>query len=122
MDNPDDDYDYLTSLLIAQLTLDDITEIQSLSDDMELAGPPLTDEVLAFQMQKDSLKLLLDDYAFAQSLDRALETDQAHLRVFSDIERGEQQDREAALAASRGQGLPVPTPFQQLLERGVPTP
>jgi hypothetical protein len=86
MNDLDEDVDCVTSLLIAQLMLNDVlTKIQcSELGDSELLR---SDETLAWTIQKDILKHLLDDHVFAQSLDSALQTDQAQLIALEDIER-----------------------------------
>lgn len=112
----DSDIDAATSLLIAQLALLDIEDVESSRKGKARADVPIPDEEFAFKLQGESLRLLLGDYAFASSVNRALQTDTDELRRLQEVEQAASDDRTAALAASRGQSLPVLTRSQQSLE------
>ncbi|KAI0824160.1 hypothetical protein BC628DRAFT_1420258 [Trametes gibbosa] len=100
--------------LIAALTLADVEEVQKRNKGKSRAGGPADDEMLAFELfaeEAAALDTLASDIRFAQSLDKALESD-AHL--LDDLARAEEtcrRDREFAIALSKGQPYryePVP--------------
>ncbi|VDC05688.1 unnamed protein product [Peniophora sp. CBMAI 1063] len=112
----DGDDDIESLLLIAQLQLDDASEAQSRSTGKLREGSPSSDLQLALDSQVAFLhgyQRLLEDRKLAQSIDRALEQDQRMLGLFAAVDQGEQDDRQAALALSRGERLPPETQSQR---------
>jgi hypothetical protein len=119
-----DDIDTETAALIARLTLKDIEELDFARKGKARHDTPLDDAEVALQMQADSLHAylkILEDFEFARSLDRALETDVEFLTAWSAVALGEQDDHQAALALSRGLPLPQPSDWQRALENPLPS-
>jgi hypothetical protein len=112
------DLDPATSLLFARLALRDIDEIEGSRKRKARADAPLSDEELAFQLQAEDFQnhlIALEDHRLAESLSRAIESDQDFLQTLSIVELGAQDDHAAALALSRGQVLPQVSDAQRRL-------
>jgi len=112
------DLDPAASLLFARLSLGDIDEIERSRKRKARADAPLSDEELAFQLQAQYLQshlTFLEDHRLAESLSRAIESDQEFLQTLSIVELGAQDDHAAALALSRGQALPQLSDAQRRL-------
>ncbi|KAF5378618.1 hypothetical protein D9615_007185 [Tricholomella constricta] len=113
------DLDFATSKLIAELTLHDIAEISSSRKGKARADAPLSDEEIAFRMQRESWENAMRemaDHTMARSLNDAIESDHLFLNALSIAEQAAEDDRRAALALSDGQELPPPSNAQRLLE------
>ncbi|OJT12598.1 Protein ariadne-2 [Trametes pubescens] len=110
---PDDDVALLS--LIAALSLEDINEVRKQSDRGPLGGPS-DDEILALQLfaeEATALDALASDIRFAQSLDKALESDARLLEELATSEEACRRDREFARALAEGRPPPyeaVPRP------------
>ncbi|KAG5642660.1 hypothetical protein DXG03_002372 [Asterophora parasitica] len=107
-----------TMKLIAELALDDITEISNSRKGKGRASAPLSDEEIAFQLQRELLEVdmgELGDFTMARSLNHIIDSDRAFLNALSVAERAEKDDRRAALAVSEGNALPPLSNAQQLL-------
>ncbi|KAF9468397.1 hypothetical protein BDZ94DRAFT_784579 [Collybia nuda] len=116
---PHADVDHLTSLLIAQLFLDDIDDVTSSRKGKARYDAPPTDEELAFRLQNEFLESAvreLEDYRIAKSLEVALERDFPFISAIAVMEQAAQDDREAARALSEGRPLPPASRYQQMLE------
>ena len=112
----DGDDDIESLLLIAQLQLDDASEVHTRANGKQREGSAPNDLQLALESQVaflEGYQRLLEDRKLAQSIDRALERDQRILGLFAAVDQGEQDDREAALALSRGERLPPETQSQR---------
>jgi hypothetical protein len=119
MNSTDFASDVALSVLIANLHLSDIDEINLSYKGKARANVPLSDEELAFQLQAENFRELvgtLEDRRFAESLGRALDTDEDYLAAFSTVELGAHDDHAAALALSSGQALPPVSMAQRALE------
>nr|AAS46753.1 hypothetical protein PDUPB2 [Pleurotus djamor] len=113
------DADPETSLLIANLILDDISELENRRKGKNRHDTPQTDEELSLSLQERHLRDLLgniQDFQFAQGLDRALSSDLRLINTLSIAERAAHDDRVAALALSEGRPLPAKTPSQRHVE------
>ncbi|KAJ8502995.1 hypothetical protein ONZ45_g11245 [Pleurotus djamor] len=113
------DADPETSLLIANLILDDISEIENRRKGKNRHDAPQTDEELSLSLQERHLRDLLSnirDFQFAQGLDRALSSDLRLINALSIAERAAHDDRAAALALSEERPLPAQTPSQRHVE------
>ena len=89
--------------LAAALALQDIEEIEARRKGKAYDGRPLTDEELAFQLfteEANSLLAFAQDAAYAASIDKALDTDRAILRMYAASEARETRDRDMAFALS----------------------
>ncbi|KAK0451210.1 uncharacterized protein EV420DRAFT_1561491 [Desarmillaria tabescens] len=106
-----EDIDEATSALIAQLTLQDITEISGARKGKGRSDVAKSDEEYALDLQADYWRMELD-LQLAQSLSRALETDANWLAV----EQAAEDDHRYALALSNGAELPAQSANQSLLE------
>jgi hypothetical protein len=105
-----------TYALIARLCLDDIDDINASGKGKSRKDAPLTDVQLALQCQAEIALGVLEstrDHHLAQSIDAALETDNASINAFTLLERIARDDREAALALSRGLPLSVRSDVQR---------
>ncbi len=100
-----------TSALIAQLALQDITEISGTHKGKGRSDAVKTDEEHAFDLQADYWRTELD-LQLAQSLNRALETDANWLAVAQAAE----DDHRYALALRDGAALPTQSANQRLME------
>lgn len=113
------DIDLETSLLIAQLTLDDISSIHESRKGKKRADAPLSDEEYALLLQsqilEDNLRVL-QDHRIAKSFDRALASDASSLHIMSILEQAAVDDHQAALALSNGGALPEISRSQRSLE------
>ncbi|KZV76498.1 hypothetical protein PENSPDRAFT_741311 [Peniophora sp. CONT] len=112
----DGDDDIESLLLIAQLQLNDASEAQSRATGKLREGSPSSDLQVALDSQVaflEGYQRLLEDRKLAQSIDRALEQDQRMLGLFAAVDQAEQDDRQAALALSRGERLPPETQSQR---------
>lgn len=113
------DIDEETALLIAQLSLDDLVELETSRKGKAREDVPPTDEERAFDIQRQLLEEFLrfdQDRRLAQSLDNALDVDQDILAVLCDVERAADDDRRAAEALSRGLPMPPKTVAQRSVE------
>ncbi len=106
-----EDIDEATSALIAQLALQDITEISGTLKGKGRSDAVKTDEEHAFDLQADYWRTELD-LQLAQSLNRALETDANWLAVAQAAE----DDHRYALALRDGAALPTQSANQRLME------
>ncbi|KAI0670091.1 hypothetical protein C8Q78DRAFT_1093558 [Trametes maxima] len=101
--------------LVAALTLEDVNEIRNQRTD-EVQDGALRDEDLALRLfaeEAEALDTFARDMLFAQSLDRALESDTILLREFAQAEEGARRDREFAITLAGGRPPPreaVPGP------------
>ncbi|KAG5642661.1 hypothetical protein DXG03_002373 [Asterophora parasitica] len=105
--------------LIAELTLHDIAEIENSRKGKARADAPLSDEEIAFQLQREFWETSMREMAdlnMARSLNRAIDSDQAFLNILSITERAAQDDHRAAVSLSQGQALPPLSNAQRLLE------
>ncbi|KAI0651662.1 hypothetical protein C8Q79DRAFT_997011 [Trametes meyenii] len=94
--------------LVATLTLEDVSEIRNQRTD-EVQDGALKDEDLALQLfaeEAGALDIFARDMLFAQSLDRALESDTTLLREFAQAEESARRDREFAIALAGGRPPP----------------
>ncbi|KAI0361832.1 hypothetical protein OH77DRAFT_1418090 [Trametes cingulata] len=90
--------------LIAALSLEDIDQVQGRRKG-KATDAPLSDEELAFQLfaeEASALDTFSRDLAFAQSLDKALESDARLLEEFAQAEEMARRDREYARALAEG--------------------
>ncbi|KAF8891038.1 hypothetical protein BD779DRAFT_223882 [Infundibulicybe gibba] len=112
--------DFETSLLIARLALEDISDIDLSRKGKSCANLPPSDEEYAFSLQAEGIRNMLrsyEDFKIAQSMNDALTTDQAHLDAAAILEQGAADDRMVALALQQGRPIPASaTPAQRLLE------
>jgi hypothetical protein len=110
--------DWATESLIAQLLVDDLEAALGSHKGKAAQGSPVPDGHLAVTEQllvARSHLASLQDRGIARSLARALLRDQAQLDTFSSMNQGEEDDHLAALALSRGESFPAPTPSQCFL-------
>jgi len=117
--NPSDVEDLETSRLIAQLTLDDITRIDFSRKGKAREDAPLTDEELAFRVQRECWEGILhalNDREIAEGLAAAMENDRPCLDVLTAVEQAAQDDRRAALALSEDRPLPSVSEAQRMME------
>lgn len=118
----DPDTDAETSLLIAQLALEDIAHISTAHKGKARADAPLSDAELALQLQADDMHAIMQlvlDMRFARSLDCALGSDGRYLDAARIVEQGAEDDRRAALALQNGGALPAQSDAQRRLEDPV---
>lgn len=111
--------DLPTTELIAELTLRDIAEISYSRKGKARADAPLSDEEIAFQMQRHDLESVIremNDYRMAKSLNDAIGTDHRFLNALSIVEQAAADDRQAAHALSTGGDLPPASNAQRLLD------
>ncbi|KAH9855440.1 hypothetical protein C2E23DRAFT_723895 [Lenzites betulinus] len=110
--DPDEELARLS--LIAALTLEDVEQVRNRNKGKSRADAPVDDEMIAFELfaaEAAALDTMASDIRFAQSLDKALESDG---RLLDDLARAEEtcrRDREFAIALSKGQTYryePVP--------------
>jgi hypothetical protein len=116
--NPSD-VDHLTSLLIAQLSLDDINNITAARKGKNRYDAPISDEELALRLQNEFLEdsvRELEDYRIAKSFEAALETDFPFISVLAVVEQAAADDRAAALALHEGRQMPPASRYQRLVE------
>ncbi|KAG6855483.1 hypothetical protein H0H87_002210 [Tephrocybe sp. NHM501043] len=114
-----DALDAATSKLIAELLLEDISDISRRRKGKGRADAPLSDEELAFRMQRDIWEdtvRTVSDHAMAKSLNAAIDTDNRLLRAVSIFEQAAGDDRRAAQALSNGEPLPPLSKAQRLVE------
>lgn len=98
--------------LIAQVTLEDINELENGRKRKGKEGAPLTDEEIAFQLYAEEAHTILNyvqDYYMAQSIALAIHTDSRLLKALEDEEVVANEDREYALALSQGREPPPRT-------------
>lgn len=113
------DLDPETSKLIAQLTLQDIDEIDGSRKGKARANAPLSDEQIALRMQREYFQSSIremNDLAMAKSLHDAIERDHSLLSSLSVMEQAAQDDHNMALALSNGRPLPEKSAAQRLVE------
>ncbi|KIK53426.1 hypothetical protein GYMLUDRAFT_178922 [Collybiopsis luxurians FD-317 M1] len=108
--------DTLTSLLIAQLTLDDISAITSTRKGKARDDSLLTDEQVAFRLFEQENLALVQTLKLARSLQDAIDSDTDVLSRLSAVDVGAVDDRRYAEALSLGQRLPEKTEAQRALE------
>ncbi|KAJ6615205.1 hypothetical protein B0H10DRAFT_80264 [Mycena sp. CBHHK59/15] len=109
------DIDSATAALISQLTLEDIAATAGNAAE----DGPLSDAEFARRAQADEAKSMLrslEDFAFARSIDHALELDQPALGILSIVESGVRDDHRYAEALEHGRELPEQSEYQRLLE------
>ena len=117
-----------TTLLIVQLIIDDIAKVSDTRKGKNRADAPLSGEEYAFQIQREMLESsmrTIDDHRIAKNLDAALEADVPYLTAITISEQAATEDRQAALALSRGEQLPPPSRSQRQLgdaEFSIPAP
>ena len=127
VDNPDPETDISTQLLIARLTLSDLTaHTASLRQTQFGTGsvrpnPNITwDALVALHQQETELRAwvtYLQDSILAQSVDRAIEADRETLRALEVVEVSEREDRRAAEMLEREGRLPMATDAQKVVGR-----
>ncbi|EGN98447.1 hypothetical protein SERLA73DRAFT_109940 [Serpula lacrymans var. lacrymans S7.3] len=103
-----------TNILTVRRALEDIQDASRNGKGKNRVG-----EELALQTHVRGLEAwleVLNDRRFALSLDGAVQADQEQILSLSVLEQAEHDDREAALALSRGEDIPPPTIFQRLLD------
>lgn len=86
------------------------------------SGAPLTDAEYALQLQSEQLEGTLtqvQDAEIAKRMQEAMKLDQEVISQMVLSEKVAQQDRQAALALSRGEALPRETKEQLAMGRGV---
>ncbi|KAG5638838.1 hypothetical protein H0H81_009609 [Sphagnurus paluster] len=108
-----------TYKLIAQLTLQDIDEIDGSRKGKARANAPLSDEQIALRMQREYFQSSIremNDLAMAKSLHDAIERDHSLLSSLSVMEQAAQDDHNMALALSNGRPLPEKSAAQRLVE------
>lgn len=126
MDNPNSGAsDVSTELLIASLTLSDLTaHIASLRTSGAGSARPYPnytrDDLLALVQQESELRAwitYLQDSVLARSVDRAIEADREVLRALEVVEASAREDRRAAEILERGGQLPLATDAQKAVGR-----
>ena len=103
------DIDAETSALIAKLALEDLEEVYGGRQSKSQVGGSLSDEEYAYQLQAAHYRELLtvvEDSKIARSLREAVETDSAYVEALRIAEEAALEDRQVALALSRGEPLP----------------
>ena len=111
--------DLETAALIARLALEDLESYYGRRWGKSKVGVALCDEAYAYQLQAQQFQEWLtaaEDARLAVSLDDASESDAACLDAIATAELAARDDRNAALALSRGLPLPPPTGHQTRLE------
>ncbi|KAF9259012.1 hypothetical protein L218DRAFT_875761 [Marasmius fiardii PR-910] len=111
--------DDATSLLIAQLHIQDVQNVTDRRKGKSRENAPLTDEELAFQTQADILNdflLVLSDKRFAESVNNAVETDLNLVEMMGTVEQAAEDDHRYATALSHGQPLPEKSTAQKMVE------
>ncbi|KAI0048148.1 hypothetical protein FA95DRAFT_1588849 [Auriscalpium vulgare] len=112
------DADADSLLLIAQLSLEDLEEVNDHRKGKGRAGSALPDDQVAVDEQLRyfrDLRSQLEDHALACSLERAWRTDRDILNIIAAIDQAEGDDRNAAVALSNGQPLPPASQHQRSL-------
>lgn len=127
VDSPDSETNISTQLLLARLTLSDLTaHIASLNQTQFGAGSIrpnhnfAQDALVALHQQESELRAwitYLQDSVLARSVDRAIEADRDMLRVLEVVETSEREDRRAAEALEREGRLPMATNAQKAVGR-----
>src|SRR6266545_1539110 len=108
-----------TAALIAKLALEDLESAYGRQFGKSKVGAALSDEEYAYQLQAQQYREWIttaEDARLVVSLNDAYESDAAYLEAISTAEMAARDDRNAALALSRGQSLPPPTRNQTRLE------
>ncbi len=121
-DDDDDGLDPETRILIAQLLYQDLQELNASRKGKARFGASLTDAEYAIQVQSEQLENMLhevNDADIAHRMQEALRLDQEVIGEILLSEKVAQQDREAALALSRGEALPRATREQMATEGRV---
>ncbi|KAF5368288.1 hypothetical protein D9757_010513 [Collybiopsis confluens] len=108
--------DTLTSLLIAQLSLEDVSSIKASRKGKAQDATPLTDEEVAFKLFEEESLGLLRTLELARSIQNAVDDDSDLLQTLNLAEIGAEDDHQYALALSRGEALPEKTDAQNALE------
>jgi hypothetical protein len=111
--------DLETHALIARLALEDLEASYGRRWGKSRIESPSSDEELALRLQVEQFRqwiTMAEDANMANSLREASEVDAAYLEAHTIAEQAAIEDRRAALAFSRGQPLPPPTPYQIRLE------
>ncbi len=101
-----------SAALVAELVIQDIEAVTSTRKGKSRYSTPLTDEEIAFQIQEESLRLMLNDLRLAQSIDRALDTDAALIIAAQATD----DDYRYATALERGEQPPEQSEWQRLVE------
>ena len=121
------DLDTETSTLIAELLYSDLEELTlqrkgKARHDAPRNDAPRNDAEYALQIQSEQLERMLmqiQDAEIAKRMQDAMRMDQGLIEQMVLNEQAARQDREAALALSRGQRLPAPTKEQRAVEQGA---
>jgi hypothetical protein len=103
--------------LVAQLSLEDVDDIQSHSKGKGRGDAPLSDEEIAMRLYHEEAAALMQitrDFAFARSLDEAIDLDHNTVIQLAQAEEVAREDREMALALSEGREPPPRSPFTSL--------
>jgi hypothetical protein len=109
-----DEIDGETAALIANLALDNLTDLMGSHGDFLPS-----DEAMAYLLQSEQLEQWLSivaDAKLAKSVDNALVSDADYLDASITAEEAAVEDRIAAELLSRGEALPVPKSCQTRLE------
>jgi phosphoenolpyruvate-protein kinase (PTS system EI component) len=118
----DNDIDFETSVLIAELFYEDLQSSLNARKGKSAQGTPLSDAEYALQVQSEQLEGMLNemqDARIARRMTDAMSLDRQLIQQLVLSERVAQQDREAAIALDRGQLLPQLTDEQRAMERNV---
>ncbi|KAF8622878.1 hypothetical protein AX15_006679, partial [Amanita polypyramis BW_CC] len=111
------DIDIPTQLLIAKLTLTDLSaHLATLNHDQTRSGP--ADDELALKQQESELRMwvtCLQDLILARSIDRAVATDRELVRALEVMERSAVEDRRAAEMLQREDRLPGVSEAQRVV-------
>jgi len=116
------DLDTETSTLIAELLYSDLEELTLQCKGKARHDAPRNDAEYALQIQSEQLERMLmqiQDAEIAKRMQDAMRMDQELIEQMVLNEQAARQDREAALALSRGQRLPAPTKEQRAVEQGA---
>ena len=116
------DLDTETSTLIAELLYSDLEELTLQRKGKARHDAPRNDAEYALQIQSEQLERMLmqiQDAEIAKRMQDAMRLDQGLIEQMVLNEQAARQDREAALALSRGQRLPAPTKEQRAVEQGA---
>ena len=111
-----------TSTLIAELLYSDLEELTLQRKGKARHDAPRNDAEYALQIQSEQLERMLmqiQDAEIAKRMQDAMRMDQGLIEQMVLNEQAARQDREAALALSRGQRLPAPTKEQRAVEQGA---
>ncbi|KAF9072792.1 hypothetical protein BDP27DRAFT_1490655 [Rhodocollybia butyracea] len=108
--------DCLSSLVVAQLALDDICNISFGRKGKSRDNVPLSDEEIAFKLFEEEITAVSQNLSRALSLQQAIDSDQDVLAMLATLEQGAVDDQRYAQALSNGQILPERSDAQKTLE------